>query len=44
MWRIEVDHMRDPGDVDSACSDVGCDEYVDRARLEPGERLLALSL
>jgi hypothetical protein len=44
MRRIEVDHVRDPGDVDSAGSDVGCDEYVDHARLESGERLLALSL
>jgi len=44
MRRIEVDHVRDPGDVDSAGSDVGCHEYVDRALLESGERLLALSL
>src|SRR5205814_2723699 len=44
MRRIEVDHVGDPGDVDSAGSDVGCDEYVDRARLESGERLLTLSL
>jgi hypothetical protein len=44
MRRIEVDHVRDPGDVDSAGGDVGRDEYLHRARLESGERLLALSL
>jgi hypothetical protein len=36
--------MRDSGHVDAACGDVGGDEHVDHARLEAGERLLALAL
>jgi hypothetical protein len=42
--RVEVDHVRDPVHVDSPRRDVGRDEDVDRARGEPGERLLALAL
>jgi hypothetical protein len=42
--RIEVDHVRDPGDVDAPCRNVGGDEHVDRARLEACERLFALAL
>ena len=42
--RVEVDDVRDALDVDAARGDVGRDERVDRARLEPGERLLALAL
>jgi hypothetical protein len=32
--RIEVDHVRDSGDVDSPRGDVGGDEHVDGTRLE----------
>ena len=42
--RVEVDHMRDPLDVDPARRDVGRDEGVDSAGLEAGERLLAVAL
>ena len=42
--RIEVDDMRDAGDVDPTGRDIGGDEDVDLSRLEPGERLLALTL
>src|ERR1700736_948308 len=41
---IEVDHMRDAGHVDPAGRHVGRDQRVDGARLEAGERLLALAL
>src|SRR6478736_216466 len=40
--RVEVDHVRDVVDVEAACCDVGCDERRDLARLESGERALAL--
>jgi hypothetical protein len=42
--RIEVDHVRDPGHVDSSGRDVGGDERVDRAGLKVCERSLALAL
>src|SRR5450755_1101122 len=41
---IEVDHVRDAADVDAAGGDIGCDQGVDRAGLEPSQRLLALAL
>jgi hypothetical protein len=44
VGRIEVDHVRDPRDVDPPGGDIGGDENVDRARLEACERLLALAL
>jgi hypothetical protein len=42
--RVEVDHVGDPVDVDPAGRDIGGDERVDGSGLEPGERLLALTL
>ena len=42
--RIEVDHVRDPNHVDPSRCDIGRDERVDGAGLEPCECLLALAL
>ena len=42
--RIEVDDVRDPGDVDAAGGDVGRDQRVDMAGLERCQRPLALAL
>ena len=42
--RVEVDHVRDAADVDSAGGDVGRDQRVDLEGLELRERALALAL
>src|SRR3954452_20431225 len=42
--RVEVDDVRDAGDIDAAGGDVGRDERVDGAGLEARQRLLALAL
>lgn len=42
--RIEVDHVRDAVDIDSASGDVGRDKRVDATGLKARQRLLALAL
>ncbi len=42
--RVEVDDMRDPGDVDPASRDIGRDQRVDLVVLELRERAFALAL
>jgi len=42
--RIEVDHVRDPLDVEPARCDIGRDEDIYGARFEPSERDLTLAL
>ena len=42
--RVEVDHVRDPVDVDPARGEVGCDERVDITGLKADERAVALAL
>ena len=42
--RIEVDHVGDPVDVDSASGDVGSHERIHAAGLEVAERPVALAL
>ena len=44
LGRIEVDHVRDVGQVEPAGGDVGGDERRHLAGAEPGERPLALAL
>ena len=44
LGRVEVDHVRDLGDVDAAGGDVGRDQHGHLAALEAGEGLLALRL
>lgn len=44
LGKIVVDHMRHSIDVDSARSDVRCDEYTDLAALERLERARSRSL
>ncbi len=43
-WRIEVDHVRDPVDVDPARRDVGCDKRVNVSGLKARQSPLALAL
>src|SRR4051794_33781157 len=42
--KLEIDHMRDPVDVDAAGGDVGRDEYPGAPALERVERSLTLAL
>ena len=44
LGRIEVDHVRDVVDIESACGHVGRDEGLDPARVEVRECLFALRL
>ena len=44
MRQIVVDHVADAIDVDAARRDVGCHQHQDLARLEAGQRLLAVGL
>ena len=41
---VEVDHLRQAFDIEAAGSDVGRDQHRGLARLELGERELALGL
>src|SRR5215207_3921830 len=42
LRRVEVDHVRDVVEVEAACGDVGRDERLDGAVLEPLQGALAL--